>query len=219
MVDVSTTLALEDYEQVLLVLVVKHLSDVLTGRALNLLKSHDDRKYTERVMPPEENPQEIPLLRNINRLPPASAMLPHGDARERPLFTRAEVAELLEVPVLDVLKLAAAYDIGWVQSTTGIGPQFSARAVKQMIRATLTMHNNNGESGLARFDRAALVWYMLEDQPNRSTAPPVYKQRFEQELTRVAKLDEPARTLRIAELQAAWKDAKVIAGSLQQPML
>ncbi len=173
-------------------------------------------------MPPKGNPQEIPLLRDINRLPAtwATATLLRGDARERPLFTRAEVAELLDVPVLDVLKLAAAYNVGWVATgKNAAGPQFSARAVKQLLRATLATRESAADGTLARFDRAALVWYLLNGMPGRTAEPPRYRRRFEQELARVAKLAEPARSLRIAELQSAWKDAGVIARSLRQTML
>lgn len=161
---------------------------------------------------------EIPLLRDIRRGQPLSAAvtLPKGDARERPLFTRAEVAELLGCSLLDVLKLAAAYNIGWVQSSTGTGPQFSARAVKQLIRATLATRDSTTGPALTRFDRAALVWYMLDGVPARAAKPPDYRVRFEQELARVARLEEPARSVRIAELQSAWQDAKVIAGSIKQ---
>lgn len=177
---------------------------------------------------------EIPLLRDIHshshghsrQQPPAAVTLPRGDARERPLFTRAEVAELLAIPVTAVLKLAAAYNIGWVQTSTGTGPQFSAKAVKQMIRASLatgatttpraTANANEPDPTLSRFDRAALTWFMLEGQPTRAATIPAYRQRFEQELARVAKLAEPARSIRIAELQSAWKDAKGIAGTLRR---
>ena len=95
-----------------------------------------------------------------------------------------------------------------------------------MIRASLatrattmpraTANANEPDPTLSRFDRAALTWFMLEGQPSRAATIPAYRQRFEQELARVAKLAEPARSIRIAELQSAWKDAKGIAGTLRR---
>jgi hypothetical protein len=117
-------------------------------------------------------------------------------AHEKLLFSREDLAGLLDVPAKEVLRLAAEHAIPTVYDD-GFGWMFSAWAARTLLVKSLA---GRAEMQTQRFDKIALLWFLLEKDPN---SMPRFTERFEEELGRISELEEPARSLRSLEL---WKN-------------
>ncbi len=155
---------------------------------------------------------KLTLQTEVEQPPPAAMswlrtwFLP---ARAKPLFSKADVAELLDLPEREVVLLAAraGVSVTHIPALGGNGLTFSAWAVKRLL---LEKAGGSATRG-ARFDRIALLHAILEDDPSLALSPPTFDRALEQEIARVARLDEPARSLRAGELIAQWRDAERVA--------
>ena len=129
-------------------------------------------------------------------------------ARAKVLFSRADVAELTGLTEKAVTRLAARCRIPVSYEPALSGLVFSAWAVKRLMLAEA---GGSGEATTQRYDRQALLWMLLEKDPKRALAPPDFSDALEDELARVARLPEPARTLRATALWEQWQDVKLLA--------
>ena len=69
-----------------------------------------------------------------------------------------------------------------------------------------------------RFDRIAIIWRLLEKDPEKAAAPPIFDEELEKELARVAKLEDPGvRAVRVVEIMESLRDAKRLAESVLSP--
>jgi len=129
-------------------------------------------------------------------------------ATAKPLFSVDNLAELLGVPAREVLPIAAAHDLP-CQRDPALGFVFSAWATR-----TLLLRVAKGQNAQAtRFDRIAILWRLMEEDPVEAAAPPKFDSELEKELARVAQLEEPARGLRTVEIIESLQDARVLAES------
>ncbi len=157
---------------------------------------------------------KLTLQTEVEQPPPAAIswlrtwFLP---ARAKPLFSKADVAELLDLPEREVVLLAAraGVPVTHIPALGGDGLAFSAWAVKRLLLEKA----GGSATRRARFDRIALLHAILEDDPAQTLSPPTFDRALEQEIARVARLDEPARSLRAGELIAQWRDAERVAGA------
>jgi hypothetical protein len=122
------------------------------------------------------------------------------------------VASLLDLTKKQVIQLAARVGLQVTYEAALGGLVFSAWAVKRL----LVEHASNGANRGGRLDRQALLHAILEDDPARALDPPTFERRLEDEIARVADLDEPVRSLRATELVAQWRDAKRVAQAASQ---
>ena len=137
-------------------------------------------------------------------------------ARAKLLFSRADVAELTDLTEKAVTKLAAVCRIPVSYEPALGGLVFSAWAVKRLLMAEASGGVAAVETDSQRFDRQALLWMLLERDPKRALAPPSFDEALEQELSRVAALPEPARTLRSMALWEQWQDARLLADTISR---
>ena len=132
-------------------------------------------------------------------------------ARAKLLFSRADVAEILELSERGVVALAAHCRVPVSYDPALDGLVFSVWAVKRLLMAQASggveALRDNGQ----RFDRQALLWMLLERDPKRMLDPPDFDDALEDELARAAKLPEPSRTARAVALWDQWQDARLLA--------
>lgn len=126
----------------------------------------------------------------------------------KPLFSVENVAELLGVQIREVLPAAAAHDVP-VHRDPALGFCFSIWATRQLLLRSVRARDH-----ATRFDRQAILWRLLEQDPEKAAQPPVFQEAWEKELARVAKLPEPTRGLRTVELMEALHDAEMLASSV-----
>ena len=125
-------------------------------------------------------------------------------ATAKPLFSKQDMADLLNVPISQVLPIAAAHDIPVVYDSV-LGHVWSIWAAKQMLLRLLS-----GGRGVQRFDRIALFWTLMEGDPKRISRVPTFDQALEDEIERVAQLDEPMRSARSISLMEQFRDARTV---------
>ena len=118
----------------------------------------------------------------------------------KPLFSQSDIAALLEVEESAIPSLLAAHDIPTCHDPA-LGLTVSLWGARRLLLEVLSTG--------ARFDRQALLWFLVGDPA--STCPP-FDQRVEDEIQRVAKLPEPARSIRREALLEQWADAKAVVG-------
>lgn len=129
----------------------------------------------------------------------------------KPMFSLVDMADLLGVrPPSKVLVVAAAHNIPVVYDA-GLGHVFSMWAAKTLLTKTLESRQS-AES--KRWDRQALLWLILKEDPARVAEPPTFKRKLEEEIERVAKLPEPERIARVKTLIEAFRDVSKLAHSL-----
>jgi hypothetical protein len=126
----------------------------------------------------------------------------------KPLFSLENIADLLNVTVREVLPLCAQHEIPVTRDPV-LGFTLSIWAARMLLLRTI-----RGREHTARFDRIALLHRILEKDPEKASQPPSFDQELEDELERVAKLDEPTRSLRSAQIWENLNDARLIAASL-----
>lgn len=136
-------------------------------------------------------------------------------ARAKTLFSAADIADLLNIPQREVIKLAARFDLPTTFDAALGGLLWSTYAVRQLMRAL--SGEASAERVLPRFDRQAMLHALLETDPKRALLPPTYAQHLEEEIIRVAALPEDQRHLRAAALWGQWLDAKAIAVACPTP--
>lgn len=124
------------------------------------------------------------------------------------LFSIDNMADLLNILPREVLPLAAAHEVP-VMRDAGVGFVFSTWGAR-----TLLLRSIRGRD-CPRFDRQAALWSILAEDPEKAATPPPFSERLEKELERVAKLEEPARSLRSVQLITAMEDAYKIATSIR----
>lgn len=125
------------------------------------------------------------------------------------LFSIDNMADLLNILPREVLPLAAAHEVP-VMRDGAVGFVFSTWGAR-----TLLLRSIRGRDHTARFDRIACLWMILQEDPEKAAAPPPFDKRIEAELERVAKLDEPTRSLRSAEIMSALTDSWLVAESIR----
>lgn len=130
-------------------------------------------------------------------------------AQAKPLFSREDLAALLDCPVKEVLGLAQQYGVPVVRDEA-LGWLFSTFAAHKLLFHVL------GGREVTRYDRIALLHWLLEGDPGKVLAAPQYSDAMEQELARAAKLDEPARSIRTQHLLEAMQDAEQLAESVKK---
>ena len=121
-------------------------------------------------------------------------------AHAKPLLSAKDLADLLGIEEKAIPALAAAHDAP-VTHDPALGLTFSVRAARTLLLEVL--------SGGVRFDRQALLWFLIGD-PGKLC--PDFSENLEREIQRVAELPEPARSIRREAILAQWRDAKAIAG-------
>jgi hypothetical protein len=126
----------------------------------------------------------------------------------KPLFGVADVADLLGCEVREVLPAAALHDVP-AHRDPALGFCFSIWSTRQLLLRSVRARDH-----AQRFDRVALLWRILEKDPEKAAQPPKFDESLEKELARVAKLEEPTRSLRTMEIMEALRDAQVLAASL-----
>jgi hypothetical protein len=130
-------------------------------------------------------------------------------AAAKPLLSVENMAELLGVQVRQVLPAAAMHDVP-VHRDPALGFCFSIWAARQLLLRSVRARDH-----ATRFDRIALLWRILEKDPEKAAAPPVFQEELEKELARVAKLPEPTRSLRTLEIMEALHDAELLADGVK----
>lgn len=140
----------------------------------------------------------------------------------KPLFTVDDVQGLLaEAGVVmeleDVATLAADYqtpcqfDPG-LGGKSGRGLLLSWQSTRKLLLEVLA-GGRRQEWAQVRFDRQAMLWLLLGKSPAAATRAPEFDEQLEEEISRVAKLPEPQRSIRAAALLDQWEDAKAIAAT------
>lgn len=141
-------------------------------------------------------------------------------AQAKPLFSIEDVADLLEVRPKDVMKLAAQHDIPLVheEGLGGLGWALSMWATRQLVRMGLShrVGRGGGLQSAPRFDRAAILWALMQGDPAMAATPPPFSEVWEQELARVAALPAEARGMRAAELWKSLQDAQAVKEALDR---
>lgn len=118
------------------------------------------------------------------------------------------MADLLNILPREVLPLAAAHEVP-VMRDGAVGFVFSIWAARNLLLRSIRGRDT------ARFDRIACLWMILQEDPEKAAAPPPFDKRIEVELERVAKLPEPTRSLRSAEIMSALNDSWLVAESIR----
>jgi len=126
----------------------------------------------------------------------------------KPLFSAADLADLLEVTTAEVVKVAAQHAIptAWEPGLGGF--TFSVFAARQLILAVVQSRQVAVEA--PRWDRQAMLWLLLEGDPEAAfrQVPLTYSEAIEKEITRTLSLEGPARSLRAAALIERFEDAR-----------
>ena len=125
----------------------------------------------------------------------------------KPLFTLRDAADLLEVAPREALAMAADYDIPLTHDEA-LGHLLSVWGMRKLLVSSLRGKPEADDA--ARFDRLAVIHWLVGD-PSRVTRPPRFDEQLEQEISRVAALPEPTRSLRAAALIDQFRDARVVA--------
>lgn len=122
----------------------------------------------------------------------------------KPLLSVENMADLLNIQMREVLPLAAKHDVP-VLRDPATGFVFSIWSAR-----TLLLRSIRSREHATRFDRQAMLWRLLEKDPEKAAQPPDFDEELEKEMERVAKLEEPTRSLRSAEIMSALYDANQI---------
>lgn len=143
-------------------------------------------------------------------------------ARAKLLFSMGDVVELMKLPSRRILAIAAANDVPVVYDEALGGHVFSAWSVKRLmtIRVLPTTRGKSatGQPDGERFDRQALLWRIMEGDPQRAGKLPNFDEALEEEIERVSKLEEPMRGLRTRKLMDAFRQARLVAAAVELPV-
>lgn len=121
----------------------------------------------------------------------------------RPFLTIEQTAELMHANPDDMRLLCLSYDIQLY-----VDPVFGEMlSIRQFHKLWNKLRDSRDG---ARFDRQAMVAMLRNAIPGSPprVSPLPYSKRLEMELIRIAKLDEPDRTLRAVAFWEAYRDAK-----------
>lgn len=133
-------------------------------------------------------------------------------AQAKPLLSAGDLAALLEVTPATVASLAAEHDVPvtWDRALGGI--VLSVWAARKLVLAMLGGAGAGAAASdeAARFDRQALLGWLLAGDPEAILAqPPLsYSAALEKEIERVAGLTEPTRSMRAAALVQQFDEAR-----------
>jgi hypothetical protein len=125
----------------------------------------------------------------------------------KPLLSAADMSALLEIEQGEVVKLAARHSIPVTRDPI-LGWLFSVWGAQKLITCMLRGRPSNYSP---RFDRQAMLWWLLQDDPERVATVPSYNEELEQEIQRVSRLKEPTKTLRAQAIIAQFREAREIA--------
>lgn len=143
-------------------------------------------------------------------------------ARAKLLFSMGDVAELMKLPSRRVLEVAAAHDVPVMYDEALGGHLFSAWAVKRLLTIRMLPVTRRGKSASQsdgeRFDRQALLWRLMEGDPQRAGKLPTFDEALEEEIERVAKLEEPMRGLRARKLMDSFRQTRLVAAATGLPV-
>ena len=123
----------------------------------------------------------------------------------KPLLSQADMAALLNVEERAIPALAAAHDAP-VVFDPALGLTFSVWSARRLLMEVLGTGT--------RFDRQSLLWFLIG---NPAKLAPPFNQALEDEIQRIAKLDEPARSIRRENLLNQWRDAVTVSGVTPPP--
>jgi hypothetical protein len=141
----------------------------------------------------------------------------------RPLIRLYEISMLLDTETLTphaLRKVCESADPP-IPITTGIvghlryDDLLTPAHTHRLLKIVITKHNDrlaDRDSRPRALDKVSLLLWMcgLSNVPTLHKPPP-YSRLIEREISRIARLKEPARTLRIIDLMARWTDAATIA--------
>jgi hypothetical protein len=128
---------------------------------------------------------------------------------DKPMFSQQDMAQLLNVEAKLVLEVAAAHDAPVIYDP-GFGHMFSVWSAKTLLAKML-----GGGRVDSRFDRQAMIWNLLDGDPRRVGELPKFDEQLEIEIERVAKLEEPMRSMRSMALVDQFRDAQIILESAE----
>jgi hypothetical protein len=129
---------------------------------------------------------------------------------QRPLFKIKEVCLMAEVALPLLRQIMLAYAIP-IHRDPALGELISPES---FIRLLDGLHGYREPN---RFDRAMLIEWMQAAQPeSRVRAHLPYSRLLDLEIERIAKLEEPERTVRATELWERYKDARRVSDCLRQ---
>lgn len=140
---------------------------------------------------------------------------------ERPLIRLAEISNLLHVSIPRLRKLCALATPIPVPVTESLefGELLSPAAAQLLIDRVIAIDTPREPPKC--HDRVSLLLWMCglsgKVEPRRRPKP--YSASIEEEITRIARLKEPHRTLRALDLLARFCDARVIASALMETRL
>jgi hypothetical protein len=130
----------------------------------------------------------------------------------RPFLTIGQTADLMHSDEASLRLLCVSYDIQLY-----IDPVFGEMLTIRQFHKLWNKLRDTRDG--ARFDRQAMIT-LLRTAVNQSNAfrpsPLNYSKRLEIELIRIAKLDEPNRTMRAVAFWEAYRDAKNIRACLSR---
>lgn len=154
----------------------------------------------------------LPLIEEgyIRRVGPETveAPLPAGLAwlrswfqpsQAKPLFSKHDIADLLEIEESAVPRLLAAHEIPAVHDPA-LGLTVSTWGVRRLLVEVLSKG--------PRFDRQALLWFLIGSPADTC---PSFDEALEKEIERIAQLPEPTRSMRREALLRQWQDAQQVA--------
>lgn len=141
----------------------------------------------------------------------------------KPIFTIEDVQGLLaeagvDLPLDDIARLVTDYGIPCqfdpgLGGKSGRGLLLSWQSARKLVLEVLT-GGRRQEWNQVRYDRQAMLWFLLQRDPSLASRPPDFQEKLEEEISRIANLPEPQRSIRAATLLEQWEDAKAVANSL-----
>jgi hypothetical protein len=169
---------------------VERLRPVVEHKCLRVVTAHEDVAQTIIMRPGQRAMQ---WLRNMFQPLKMISVIP-----------LAEAGKLWNIAEREVMKYCRAAQIP-VYSDPAFGYLLTFKALKSLARARATYYK------LKRTDRASLLrYYLSEIEGTRWKDPPPYSKVLEAEIHRIARLEEPWRTVQCVEFVSRFRDAKTV---------
>lgn len=196
---------------------IVRISMLVEGGWLHRAAGHEQDPLTSSLLLRCPPPTALSWLRQFF-LPPQA----------KPLFTAGDILGLLEeagvgegVEMEDVARLAAGYGIP-CQYDPALGGDtgllLSWQSARKLVLEVLA-GGRRGEWEGRRYDRQAVLWFLLQQDPAQALHPPSFIEQLEEEVARVANLPEPQRTIRAEMLLEQWKDAREVVNAFRNSVL
>jgi hypothetical protein len=169
---------------------VERLRPVVEHKCLRVVTAHEDVAQTI-VMRPGQ--RAIEWLKTMFQ-----------PLRMIPLIPLKEAGKLWGITEREVMKYCRAGEIP-VYSDPASGYLLTFKALKRLARARAKYYKPK------RTDRASLFrYYLSEIEGTRWKDPPPYSKVLEAEIQRIARLEEPWRTVQCVEFVLRFRDAKTV---------